>query len=242
MTLIIDSGNTFLKLGVYDQTLNLNFYRITYDEIEITLEKIIKNYRIENIVLSVVGHLDVTILEQKMPFAEITTISNQSIFPFKNTYETPETLGIDRMVLSAGAVFKYPNKNRLVIDIGSCITYDYINNQNDYLGGAISPGINMRYAALHEKTAKLPLLKAITTEYIIGKNTNQSIHSGVINGILFEINGFVNHLTNQNDNFIIILTGGGSIFFDKPLKSIIFVEPNFLMDSLAQLFIYQTNQ
>jgi type III pantothenate kinase len=241
MILAIDSGNTFVKIGVNQKNDRLAFFQTTYEELPQTLNLISENFKIENIVTSVVGHLDLTLFKSFFTSVDIVSINHQVKFPFLNLYETPQTLGIDRMVLSAGAVFNYPQQNRLVIDMGSCITYDFINEKDEYLGGAISPGVDMRYATLHEKTAKLPALLPESNSAIIGQNTNQAIHSGVMNGILFEIKGFVNHFLKGNDNFIIILTGGSAIFFAKPLKSLIFAEPNFLLNSLVQLFIYQKN-
>ena len=242
MILAVDSGNTFLKLGTYNQNEVLKRFQVTYNQIDDVLSKVSAEFDIDNIVLSVVGHFDKSYLEKYFPKAKTTFINHNCLFPFENTYETPHTLGVDRMVLSAGAVLLHPNKNRLVIDMGSCITYDFINDKDQYLGGAISPGVEMRLKTLNEKTASLPLIEAKTFDEVIGKSTQTAILSGVMTAILFEIKGYIDYFLRENDNFIIILTGGSSKFFVKPLKSLIFAEPNFLMDSLVQLFIYQTKQ
>src|SRR5690606_31273094 len=165
--------------------------------------------------------------------------NHNSKFPFINQYKTPETLGIDRMVLAAGTVLKFPNQNRLVIDAGTAITYDFIDKENNYLGGAISAGINLRYKALNNHTAKLPLLEKTDEDFFIGQTTSESIHSGVVNGVLFEIEGFISELRNKYDNFIIILTGGDTDFLAKRLKSTIFANRNFLLESLNDLYQYQ---
>jgi type III pantothenate kinase len=128
-----------------------------------------------------------------------------------------------------------------VIDAGTCITYDFIDANDNYHGGAISPGIRLRYEALHNHTAKLPLLSKENPEYLIGNSTNQSIHSGVINGVTMEIEGFINSNLDKNDNFIIILTGGDSVFLAERLKNTIFANPNFLLESLNQTFQYNHN-
>jgi type III pantothenate kinase len=128
-----------------------------------------------------------------------------------------------------------------VIDAGTCITYDFIDANNNYLGGAISPGIRLRYESLHNYTAKLPLLTRENPENLIGDSTHQSIHSGVINGVTMEIDGFINSNLDENDNFIIILTGGDSDFLAKRLKNTIFANPNFLLESLNQTFQYNHN-
>jgi len=135
-------------------------------------------------------------------------------------------------------VLQFPNVSRLVIDAGTCITYDFIDANNNYLGGAISPGIRLRYESLHNYTAKLPLLTIEKPEKLIGDSTQQSIHSGVVNGVAMEIDGFINANLDRNDNFIIILTGGDSVFLAERLKNTIFANPNFLLESLNQTFQY----
>ena len=169
---------------------------------------------------------------------EIIEINSNSVFPFTNHYTTPNTLGIDRMVLAAGAVIEYPNQNILIIDAGTCVTYDFITNKKEYLGGAISPGLNMRYKALNDYTAKLPLLENNTPDNFIGNSTSQSIHSGVVNGLCYEIKGFISEFSVKNEQFIIILTGGDAIFLANRLKSTIFADENFLLKSLHQLYTY----
>ena len=159
-------------------------------------------------------------------------------FPFKNLYASPETLGIDRMILASGAVLQFQDVNRLVIDAGTCVTYDFIDTNNNYLGGAISPGIGLRYESLHNYTAKLPLLTRENPKQLIGNSTEQSIHSGVINGLIMEIEGFINSNLYRNDNFIIILTGGDADFLAERLKNTIFANSNFLLESLNQIFQY----
>jgi type III pantothenate kinase len=145
------------------------------------------------------------------------------------------------MVLATGAVLMFPNKNRLVIDAGTCITYDFIDANDVYHGGAISPGIKLRYESLHNYTSNLPLLTSEDPEAIIGNSTLQSIHSGVINGITFEIDSFISSILDKNDNFIIILTGGDAEFLAKRLKNTIFANPNFLLESLNQTFQFNQN-
>lgn len=239
MLLVIDVGNTQLKLAVFEQNTLLQKEIATYNEWKKTIEILLNTFeKIQNIVVASVGKLE------KQDFLSINTnlnvyfISRESRFPFKNLYATPKTLGIDRMVLASGAVLQFPNKKRLIIDVGTCITYDFIDENNNYLGGAISPGIRLRYESLHNYTAKLPLLTKERPTEIIGNSTSQSIHSGIINGISMEIDGFINAKFNKNDNFIIILTGGDSDFLADRLKNTIFANPNFLLESLNQTFQY----
>ena len=166
-------------------------------------------------------------------------MSHKDAFPFVNKYATPQTLGIDRMVLAAGATLQYPNQNRLVIDVGTCVTYDFIDENDTYLGGAIAPGLRLRYESLHNYTAKLPLLTSQNPDYFIGKSTAESIHSGVVNGFVYEIDGFIDEYKAHYSNFIIILTGGDTDFLAKRLKNTIFANSNFLLESLNQTFQYK---
>ena len=142
------------------------------------------------------------------------------------------------MVVAAGAVLQYPSQNRLIIDAGTCITYDFVDKKDQYLGGAISPGVKIRYNSLHEYTAKLPLLEKKNIENFIGDSTENAIHSGIINGICYEIDGFISQYLLKNQDLTIILTGGDADFLAKRLKSTIFANSNFLLESLNLLSIY----
>jgi type III pantothenate kinase len=242
MLLAIDVGNTQIKTAVFEHNTLVQKEISSYSDWKKGVENSLKNFpKIENIVVASVGKLQ---KEDFLSFSESVNlhfISKESKFPFHNLYSTPNTLGIDRMVLAAGAVLQFPNKSRLVIDAGTCITYDFIDANDNYLGGAISPGIRLRYEALHNYTAKLPLLSKENPENLIGNSTSQSIHSGVINGVTMEIEGFINSNLDKNDNFIIILTGGDSVFLAERLKNTIFANPNFLLESLNQTFQYNHN-
>jgi type III pantothenate kinase len=143
-----------------------------------------------------------------------------------------------RMVLAANAVLKYPKKNRLVIDAGTCITYDFIDENDNYIGGAISPGISLRYRSLNDYTSKLPLLEKVVPENFIGNSTELSIHVGVIKGVINEIDGFIDHYSSKYANFVIILTGGDTDFLAMQLKNTIFANSNFLLEGLQEIFQY----
>ena len=242
MVLVIDFGNTQIKTAVFEQDNLLDKQIISYDNWQSRFKIILDLFpKIDNIVAASVKNSDYSDFLDDQTSIKYTLIGHDSKFPFTNLYTTPQTLGIDRMVLAAGAVFQFPNKNRLVIDLGTCITYDFIDSTNCYLGGAISPGIRLRYESLHNYTSKLPLLTFEIPERVIGNSTHQAIHSGIINGIVYEIEGFSNSYFKDNDNFIIILTGGDSIFLANQLKNTIFANSNFLLESLNQTFQYNQN-
>lgn len=242
MLLAVDVGNTLIKCAVFEHNTTLELFHTEPKAVIEKINAVLSIYpKIDVLVFSSVGNLEKNIFNGFKDRVKVYEISRQNRFPFHNLYSTPETLGIDRMVLAAGAVLKYPNQNRLVIDAGTCITYDFINNQDQYLGGAISPGVRLRYESLHHFTAKLPLLTKKQPENTIGNSTDESIHSGVVNGITNEINGFIEAYQSEYAKFIIILTGGDADFLAKQLKNTIFANSNFLLESLNQTFQYNQN-
>jgi len=242
MLLAIDVGNTQIKLAVFEQSTLINKKIISYSNWKMELQKFLIFFpEISNIAVASVGKLQKEDFFGLKEGVEVFFISHESKFPFLNQYETPSTLGIDRMVLASGAVLQFPNQNRLVVDVGTCITYDFIDYEDVYYGGAIAPGIRLRYESLHNYTANLPLLTLEIPKKILGNSTVQSIHSGVINGITFEIEGFISSVLNKNDNFIIILTGGDAEFLAKRFKNTIFANSNFLLESLNQTYQYNHN-
>jgi len=242
MILTIDVGNTRIKSAVFENNTAIEFSSFEGENFFDKMENILKRFeKITVLVVASVGKLDKSAFETFSNRVKIHFVERGQKFPFQNHYSSPETLGIDRMVLSAGAILQFSNKNRLVIDAGTCVTYDYIDENNVYHGGAISPGIRLRYEAMHNYTAKLPLLTIEEPENIIGNSTGESMHSGVVNGLTFEIDGYINELTSQKENFIIILTGGDANFLAKRLKNTIFANSNFLLESLNHLYQYQIN-
>lgn len=242
MNLIVDIGNTKIKAAVFEQDTLVDKEIISYDNWQESIETILKKYAtIQNIVVSSVSKIEKDSFDFLKSDYKLFFVSRDMKFPFENRYETPHTLGIDRMVLASGAVLHFPKTNRLVIDAGTCVTYDFIDANDNYLGGVISPGIRLRYEALNNYTAKLPLLSKEEPQKTIGNSTNQSIHSGVINGLTHEIEGFINSYSEKHSNFIIILTGGDADFLAKRLKNTIFANSNFLLESLNQTFQYNQN-
>ena len=249
MLLAVDVGNTKIKVAVFEGSNlveRIDFYGSELQkQIEFTLNKYQK---ISDLVVASVGNITKEAFLAFEKQLKIHFITHNSSFPFHNKYETPHSLGIDRMVLASGAVLNFPKQNRLVIDAGTSITYDFIDENDNYLGGAISPGIRLRYESLHHFTAKLPLLtldlfkenlKSIDEHDFIGNSTSSAIHSGVLNGVQNEIEGFITQYQRVYPKFIIILTGGDTEFLAKRLKNTIFANSNFLLESLNQTFQYK---
>ena len=240
MLLAIDIGNTRVKSAVFENGMILDQSVFLKNELEKKIRKILENFpEVRNLAVASVGNLSKNDFLNFGESLKIHFFSNEYVFPFENKYETPKTLGIDRAVLASGAVLQFPKQNRLVIDAGTCITYDFINAEDQYLGGAISPGFRLRYEALHNFTARLPLLALENPDNFIGNSTQQSIHSGVVNGMVHEIDGFINQYKEQYSKFTIILTGGDTDFLAKRLKNTIFANSNFLLESLNHLFQYK---
>jgi type III pantothenate kinase len=240
MILTIDVGNTRIKGAVFEEASALEYFVFEPLEIEKNILNILKKYhQVRYLVVASVGLIEKKIFLAFEKQVKIHFVSHDDLFPFNNQYETPKTLGIDRMVLAAGATIQYPKCNRLVIDAGTCVTYDFIDENDNYLGGAIAPGLRLRYESLHAFTAKLPLLKVADISEMIGRSTAGSIHSGVINGLVYEIDGFIDEYKTLASKFIIILTGGDTEFLAKRLKNTIFANSNFLLESLNRTFQYK---
>jgi len=240
MVLTIDVGNTRIKGAVFEGYNAVEFCVFSKNEIHEKIEIILKKYqKITHLVVASVGNIEKELFSYFENELDVWFVSHEDAFPFVNKYATPKTLGIDRMVLSSGATLQFPCQNRLVIDAGTCVTYDFIDENNVYHGGAISPGLRLRYESLHNFTEKLPLLTVESPQHFIGDSTAEAIHSGIVNGLVYEINGFVDEYEAQYSNFIIILTGGDSEFLAKRLKNTIFANSNFLLESLNQIFQYK---
>lgn len=233
MNLIIDVGNTLVKLAVFEQQI-IQYKKVCIKKDFLSvLNEVAELYPdITNTMLAMVGTLTEHQLAQVEKLYTVSVLSNETKVPFQNKYTTPKTLGVDRIALVSAAAAKYPNKDVLIIDSGSCITYDFINNKNEYFGGAISPGISMRYSSLNTFTVKLPLLDVSLPKKLIGDTTAASIHSGIVNGVLYEIDGFISSYKANYSDLTIILTGGDAHFLRDRLKNDIFANSNFLLEGL----------
>lgn len=240
MILTIDVGNTRIKGAVFESDTLVEQFQFEPKALQNGIESILNKYpSTSDLVVASVGNFDKNDFLSFSNQIAIYFISHTDPFPFLNAYATPNTLGIDRMVLAAGATLRYPNHNRLVIDAGTCVTYDFVSQDDVYLGGAISPGLRLRYESLHNYTAKLPLLESECPDYFIGNSTANAIHSGIVNGLAHEMDGFIEEYRTRYSNFIIILTGGDAEFLAKRLKNTIFANSNFLLESLNQTFQYK---
>tara|TARA_R110002073_G_scaffold279026_1_gene442803 strand:+ start:32299 stop:33024 length:726 start_codon:yes stop_codon:yes gene_type:complete len=241
MNLIIDIGNTRAKVAVFQQNKLVLTDVVSYTDLSKKIKILQKEFDIPNCIIASVGKINANNLKILSSFKNLVPLNHSTKAPFVNTYKTPKTLGVDRIALVAAAVSSYPNKNVLIIDAGTCITYDFVDRSKQYFGGAISPGIGIRYRALNTFTANLPELK-IADFSLIGKNTNESIHSGVLNGTIQEINGIIEQYQNKYSNLTVVLTGGDINFLAKKLKSSIFANPIFLLEGLNSILIHNLDE
>ncbi len=227
MNLIIDIGNTLTKVAIIDSQ-RVEYFN-SFSELNVQdFENVLKKYQPVRGIVSSVRHGSSEAISWLMSRVSLHFAGTETRLPIANDYATPETLGFDRIAVAVGANFLYPNRNVLVIDAGTAITYELITSEGQYKGGAISPGLGLRYRALNTFTARLPLLEPIQNTELIGKSTVACIHSGVINGAANEMQGFINEISSIYDNCIVVLTGGDANFFANKLKNSIFVNP-FLM-------------
>ncbi len=242
MILIIDLGNTNVKAAVFEKDTLLDVVVFEKGKIVSEIKKILKKHPISKAVMSNVASISEVKLKKIQAFVEIIFISSFTRAPFVNLYKTPKTLGVDRIALAAAAVSQFPHKNVLVLDAGSCITFDFVTAKKEYLGGAISPGIQMRFRALNHFTANLPLIVKEEASSFIGSSTKESINSGVVNGVLQEIEGVISQYKNKYLDLTVVLTGGDTNFLSKQLKSSIFAHQNFLLKGLNDILIFNLNK
>ncbi|MBP6625211.1 MAG: type III pantothenate kinase [Chitinophagaceae bacterium] len=232
VTLCLDFGNTLSKVGIFygDKLID----KVVFDK-EKTLEELEKLIQFHNpsrsILSSVIQH-DEKIEALLKEHTQFYLLNLDTKLPFLNAYGSPETLGHDRLALVAGLSKQYPREDSLVISIGTCITYNFLAKNNAFRGGAISPGVHMRFKAMHEFTSKLPLVEKEGHLSILGYDTETSIRSGVINGIAAEIDGMIDLYKHQYGNINAVLTGGDAPFFETRLKNKIFADANFLFKGL----------
>ena len=233
MNLIIDVGNTFVKLAVFDNSELVHKVSFELSEFSEQYKSLKSNFpEIKKAIISSVGSLSKKQIDVIDDDLDVLVLNHKTKLPFKNLYKTPNTLGVDRMALVSASVNQFPDNNVLIIDAGTCVTYDFITDKNAYLGGAISPGIRLRYHALHTLTANLPLLEKDQPKTIIGNSTTSSIHSGVVIGVIKEIDGVIDQYREKHQDLTVILTGGDANFLSDQLKNSIFANSNFLLEGL----------
>ncbi|TMI86306.1 MAG: type III pantothenate kinase [Bacteroidetes bacterium] len=230
-TICFDFGNTRLKAAVFVDSA-LEEVMVLKDESIETVQSLVDQYRPQKTILSSVINHELEIENLLSKASKFHKLSYLSKLPFTTPIAKPETIGADRLALSAAAVYFYPAKNNLVIGLGTCITYNLVNKFHEFMGGGISPGLEMRLRSLNHYTAKLPFAKPDWNAPLIGYDTNTNILSGVVIGMAKEIDGFVNSYNEKFGNFNVLLTGGDTGILASHLKSKIFADPELIFKGL----------
>jgi type III pantothenate kinase len=225
MNLVIDIGNTNRKAALFSKSIEpLQVHRSEILFLN-ELKEWFVNHKISHCLISVSGEEDTLLEDFIQEKCKLIKLNAETKLPIKNLYKTPETLGDDRISNVCGAAALYPESDVLVIDIGTCITYDFLDHKKRYHGGSISPGMQMRFRALHEFTARLPLVKPTEEIQLTGSTTAESILSGTVNGIAEECNGIISQYTDKHPSLKTIITGGDAPYFEKRIKMPIFAAP-----------------
>jgi type III pantothenate kinase len=231
ITLCFDFGNTRMKCAVFDRRELMEVLVLENDSEE-TIHGLIEKYHpVKSLLSSVIDHnpgLE-TILSANSKFHKL---DHNSKIPITTPVGKPETIGADRLGLVVAAADLFPGKNNLVIGLGTAITYNFINKYNEFLGGGISPGMEMRFKSLQTFTAKLPLVKKDWNFPLVGYDTRTNILSGVILGMAKEIDGTIDAYAEKYRNFNVLLTGGDAPYFVYHLKNLIFADPNLIYKGL----------
>jgi type III pantothenate kinase len=233
-TLCFDFGNTRLKCAVFNGDTLQEVVTIENDSPE-SIQALLQRFQPQKTILSsVIDHNPAVdaVLADATAFHRLSHLTKAN---FTSPVGKPETIGADRLALAAAAVHFYPNWHNLVIGLGSCITYNFISQQHQFLGGAISPGMEMRFKAMQTFTAKLPLVQPDWNFPLVGYDTKTNMQSGVIGGMVYEIDGFIDAYSAKYRNFNVVLTGGDTAYFARKLKSRIFADYNFLFKGLYAL-------
>ena len=235
MNVAVDVGNTYSKIGWFDEDKLIRYQtRLIWPD----LVKEIRNNIPDQIIYSSVNkHVEefVEALGIKVP---VLDLSASTPVPIKKEYKTPQTLGADRVAAAVGAHWLFPETDLVVIDMGTCITYDLVDRTGAFQGGLITPGVKMRFAALHSFTKRLPLFEPVNLPDLIGKSTKEAIESGVMNGVLAEIEGIIDRYRHISPSLCVVICGGDIPFFESSLKPTIFAVPELVLIGLNRILRY----
>ncbi|TFH27820.1 MAG: type III pantothenate kinase [Bacteroidia bacterium] len=244
MNLILDLGNTYGKIAVCDNkkvveaatyeiitSREISYFHVRYSSLKGVIISSVVNYSRE--IIDYLRSLYTTCIE----------LDHSTPIPLENRYLTPDTLGYDRIAAAVGAYTICPGKNVLVIDAGTAITYDIVTAKGEFLGGNISQGIEIRFKSLNKYTSRLPHLeRPVETPPLVGSTTKEAIQSGIINGLLFEMDGFIDAISKEYPKLQVVLTGGDAKYFVGKLKNSIFVDPNLNLIGLNRILEHNADR
>ena len=242
MKICVDIGNTFVKAAMYNQSAQRDFIRFGLNEIPLFGDFIKKYSPVKSAIISSVREVPAELFDLLGQVPTLIMLDHNTPLPFTIDYETPETLGRDRIAAVAAAFDRFPQQNVLVIDMGTCITYDLLQADGKYVGGMISPGVNMRYRAMHTFTGKLPLVEHGPSVPLIGKSTTTSLQSGVRHGIQAEIDGIIEAFSGNYKDLTVLIGGGDNKYFDKKFNCSIFAASNLVLEGLKVILDFNDIQ
>lgn len=241
MNLCIDQGNSRTKVAIFAENGEMLNHYIFKAFSARDIEKLCSLYQIDNSIVSSVVNIEPAVVNTLHRNSKVFLLfDHQTAVPLKNGYDTPETLGQDRLAAAVGASYLCPDENLLIIDAGSAITYDYVSSDNVYLGGNIAPGIKMRFQALKNQTKKLPLVEIGEKQIIplFGKNTHDAILAGVVRGVKYETEGYMRTLAKRVGHFTTFLTGGNGAYLQANLRQPTRLEENLVLIGLNRILEY----
>ncbi len=236
--LALDIGNSIIKAGVFSENRLVDVRTFKHCSFSSSLEELFEEYSIGASIVATVAVEDPSVYEQLRKQGRCLIFDYRTTIPLRNRYLTPETLGLDRLAAAVGGYALYPNRNVLVIDAGTCITFDIVTHQGEYMGGAISPGLAMRLKAMHHYTGRLPAVELHSKAELIGQTTETSMLSGVVNGATAEIDGIIKQYQDKYSDMLVLLTGGDKSIFESNLKSDIFAISHLVLVGLNQILAH----
>ena len=235
MNMVVDAGNTLTKIGIFEKD---SLVQKEVFDAEVDLRNFLSRTPSENLLICSVTIGANEIASWSMASGRKIFLHPELPLPIQNRYTTPATLGVDRLAAACGGQLTFPDQDCLIVDIGTCINYEFVNKEGEYLGGAISPGVMMRFEAMHHYTAKLPLALVAEGPPLTGNSTISCLQSGVINGMREEINGILQRYHIQYPGIRVILCGGDAHFFENHLNPTIFVAPDLVLMGLNSILLH----
>lgn len=242
MNLVVDIGNTLLKLAVFDGG-RLVAQQCVGELREETFAGLLGGARAARaVVASTRGEAPAIVEAVRRHTDYLLEFTPATPVPIGNAYLTPATLGRDRLAAAVGAATLYPGRNVLIVDFGTAVTLDFVSADGVFRGGCISPGMAMRFRALHEYTAALPLCDATDSAELLGRTTDEAVRLGVMNSLAFEIEGYIARMQGEIEDLCVIFTGGDTNFFAKRIKNTIFANCNLVFWGLNRILEYNASE
>ena len=237
MYLVADDGNSLTKVVIFDKDRLIEKHTFS----DLNELQHLAHERLPEVCLVASVRSRSELIVPLLHCDQVFVLTHELPVPFTNNYQTPQTLGVDRVAAVSGGIELFPKQNTLIIDVGTCVTYDFVDSGAVYHGGGIGPGLKMRADAVHEFTAKLPRVPIVQDAPLIGNSTVSCIQSGVINGMIEELNGIIGRYQESYDTLKVLMCGGDTPFFENKLKHSIFATPDLVLIGLNSILRYNVS-